>query len=69
MIVSFDVGSDIGPERCDTAIDATADFTFSDESKEALDLIEPGRARGRQMDVPARPLASQLRISGVLWVA
>ena len=68
VIVSFDVGSDVGPERCDTAIDATADFTFSDESKEALDPIEPGRACGRQMDVPARPfgqpIADQRRLVG-----
>ena len=46
--MSSDVGSDAGPERGDSAIDAAADFALGDEGKEALDLIEPGRACGRR---------------------
>src|SRR5258708_503306 len=58
--MSFDEGSDVGAERCDAAIDAAADFALGDEGKEALDLIEPGRACGRQMDVPARPFGEPI---------
>ena len=68
MIVSFDEGSDISSERCDTAIDAASDFALGDKGKEAFDLIEPGRACRRQMDVPARPfgqpIADQRRLVG-----
>src|ERR1700726_1514133 len=58
--MSFDEGSDVGAERGDAAIDAEADFALGDEGKETLDLIEPGRTCGRQVDVPARPLGQPI---------
>src|SRR5688572_7968079 len=66
--MSFDEGSDVSAKRGDTAINAAADFALGDEGKEALDLIEPRRARGRQMDVPAwsfgQPIADQRSLVG-----
>lgn len=58
--MSVDEGSDVGAERSHTAIDAAAYFALGDEGKEALDLIEPGRACGRQMDMPARPFGQPI---------
>ena len=40
----------------DAAMDAAPDLALGDEREEALDLIEPGCAGGRQMHMPARPL-------------
>src|SRR5260221_8775410 len=46
---------DVGAQGLDTAIDDAPDLLVGDKRKEALDLIEPGGAGGREMDMPARP--------------
>ena len=68
-VVVLEEGPDVGAQGGDTAIDSTPDLALGDESEEALDLVEPGGAGRREVDVPARSPGKQLRISGVLWVA
>ena len=52
----IDEGNYIGAQGLDASIDATSDLFIGDKSKEALDLIEPGRTGRSEMDMPARPL-------------
>ena len=65
-IVLLEEGHDVGAQGSDAAIDAPPDLALSDEGKEALDLVEP---RGLRWICQRGLLRSQLRISGVLWVA
>jgi hypothetical protein len=53
---------------CDAAIDVTPDLALGNESEEALDLVDPGGV-GVRWTCQRGGLASQLRISGILWVA
>src|SRR5581483_12312856 len=45
----------VGAQSLDAAIDAAPDLLVGDDREEAFDLIEPGRAGWREMDMPARP--------------
>ena len=54
-VVMTDEVHDVGAQSLDAAIDAAPDLLVGDEREEALDLIEPGRTGGREMDMPARP--------------
>src|SRR6516225_10887371 len=54
-VVMTDEVHNVGAQSLDAAIDASPDLFVGDEGEEALDLIEPGRAGGREMDMPARP--------------
>jgi Enoyl-CoA hydratase/isomerase len=62
-IVMTDEVHNVGAQSLDAAIDAAPDLFVGDEREEALDLIEPGRAGRREMDMPARsfgePVADQ----------
>ena len=53
----------------DTTERTSADRTLRDESKPALDLIQPRRVRGSVVDFVAGRCASQARTFGCLWVA
>jgi hypothetical protein len=54
-VVTTDEVHNVCAQSLDAAVDSAPDFLVGDESEEALDLIEPGRTGGREMDMPARP--------------
>lgn len=54
-VVMTDEVHNVCAQSVDAAIDAAPDLFVGDEREEALDLIEPGRTCGREMDMPARP--------------
>lgn len=54
-IVMTDEIHNVCAQGLDAAIDAAPDLLIGEEREEALDLIEPGRTGGREMDMPARP--------------
>jgi hypothetical protein len=54
--MSVDEGADIGRQFADTAMDGSAELLVGEVGEEAFDLVEPGRAGGREMDMPARTL-------------
>src|SRR5215469_16314167 len=54
-VVMTDEVHDVGAQSLDAAIDAAPDLLVGDEREEALDLIEPRRTGGGEMDMPARP--------------
>jgi hypothetical protein len=60
---------DVCAQSLDAAIDATPDLLVGDEREEALDLIEPGRAGRREMDMPARPFGSGSPQIALWWLA
>lgn len=45
-----------GLEFGDAAMHAAAKLAFGKQCKQALDLVQPGCARGDEMDMPARAL-------------
>ena len=45
----FDCGLQLG----DGAMDAVLDLVFGEQREKPFDLVDPGGARGRQVDVPA----------------
>ena len=70
-VVLVDEAGDGGLEPCHALVNTAPDLLFGDEGEESLDLVEPRRAGGREVDVPARaldqPVADQLRlVSGVV---
>ena len=54
--MSIDEGSNVGFELFCGLVNAAPDLLVCDESKEALDLIDPGRAGWREVHMPMRPL-------------
>ena len=54
-VVMTDEVHNVGAQSLDAAIDAAPDLLVGDEREEALDLIEPGGAGRREVDMPARP--------------
>jgi hypothetical protein len=65
-VVSVDVGVDGRLELGGRAVSAAAQRTLGEAAEEALDLVEPGRAGGREVHVPAwalgEPVADRLGI-------
>ena len=67
-ILGVDECADVGLELCGGAMDAAPDLFFGEIGEEALDLIDPGCAGGRDVDVSARalgePVADRLGFVG-----
>lgn len=57
--VMADESHHVGALGVDTAINAAPDLFVGDASEEAFDLVEPGGAGWREMDMPARSQAPQ----------
>jgi len=58
-----------GVQGGDAAMDPASDLPFGKQGEEPLDLVEPGRTGWVRWTCQRGRRASQLRISGVLWVA
>ena len=69
-IMGLDEGGDGGLELVDAAMDAAFDLLVGEERKPALDLVEPGGAGRREVEV-VTPVAGEPRLDrrGVLCVA
>ena len=66
--MGVDEGADSGLELGGGTVDAAPDLLLGQVGEEALDLVDPGRACGREMDVSARalgqPVADRLGLVG-----
>src|SRR6516225_524463 len=69
VIVGLDEGGDIGLEPIDAAMHAALDLLVGEQREPAFDLIEPGGAGRREVEVIARWRASHALTGGALWVA
>ena len=54
VIVGLDEGGDIGLELIDAAMDAALDLLIGEQREPAFDLVEPGGAGRREVEVIAR---------------
>ena len=54
VIVGLNKGSDIGFELIDAAMDAALDLLVGEQREPAFDLVEPGGAGRREVEVVAR---------------
>ena len=54
VIVGLDEGGDIGLELIDAAMDAALDLLIGEQREPAFDLVEPGGAGRREVEVVAR---------------
>ena len=54
VIVGLNKGCDIGLELIDAAMDAALDLLVGEQGEPAFDLVEPGGAGGREVEVVAR---------------
>jgi len=64
--VGLDEGGDIGLEPIDAAMHATLDLLVGEQREPAFDLVEPGGAGRREVEVIAR-VAGEPRFDG--WVS
>src|SRR6516164_8278116 len=67
VIVGLDEGGDIGPELIDAAMDAALDLLIGEQREPAFDLVEPGGAGRREVEVIAR-VAGEPRFDGWRFV-
>ena len=67
VIVGLNEGSDIGLELIDAAMDAALDLLVGEQREPAFDLVEPGGAGRREVEVVAR-VAGEPRFDGWRFV-
>lgn len=59
-VVRLNEGLDIGLELGCGAMDPAPELALGEQGEEALELIDPGRAGGREVGVPARTLGESV---------
>ena len=69
IVMGLDEGGDGGLELMDAAMDAAFDLLVGKESKPAFDLVQPGRAGRREVQVIARVAREPCLDRRRLWVA
>jgi hypothetical protein len=67
-ILGIDVCLDCGFQGFGRAVGPALDLRFAEDCEDALELIDPGRGRSREVWLPAWPFGTQSRIDLVLWL-
>ena len=68
-VLKFEVVGDGVLQFAGAAMDAAPQLFFGEASEPAFHQVEPGRARGREVEMKARMPQQQRLMAGVLWVA